>query len=201
MAQHKELAVKIRKMNKGLISSSVFWLHFIPSLCQSCGNQSASMTRRTAPPFVRRRRRMLEVVELARVQLLRRDPPACRQSGLCAKYKNFAVHLTPICTKFEKTWICCGINWGSLFTCTFKLALLVTFSMTLLKWHFWWHSDCRVAPAQCFCDSGDCKAFVRMERCHSRISVRSSSILSEEVPPREDPFFTHCLKFKDLKQS
>ena len=72
------------------------------------------MTRRTAPPFVRRRRRMLEVVELARVQLLRRDPPACRQSGLCAKYKNFAVHFTPIGT------------FGDTFKDTSDMTLLVT---------------------------------------------------------------------------
>merc|ERR1712226_579277 len=30
---------------------------------------------------------------------------------------------------------------------------------------------CRVSPAKCLCDSGDCRAFVRLERCHSRISV------------------------------
>ena len=177
MAQHKELAVKIRKMNKGLISSSVFWLHFILSLCQSCGNQSASMTRRTAPPFVRRR--MLEMVELARVQLLRRDPPACRQSGLCA------VHLTPICTKLEKTWIFCGTSWVSLFSCTFKMTLLVTLWLQggagpVLLWQW---------RLQGLCQDGTVSLTYQCE------------IFIHSFPPREDPFFTHCLKFKDLKQS
>ena len=33
----------------------------------------------------------------------------------------------------------------------------------------------RVAPSQCQCDGGACRAFVRLERCRGRISVRTNT--------------------------
>ena len=67
-------------------------------------------------------------------------------------------------------------------------------------------SLCRVLPAQCFCDSGDCKAFVRLERCHSRISVRCSSIFSQELSAIQPQTFLirHTMPYfgvKGLKRS
>ena len=63
----------------------------------------------------------------------------------------------------------------------------MTLSVTLVH--------CRVTPAQCVCDSGDCKAFVRLERCHSRIRVRS---LVSPVHFRQGPriFDIFCFHWK-----
>ena len=52
------------------------------------------------------------------------------------------------------------------------MKLLATLLVTLLATLLVTLHHCRVSPAKCLCDSGDCRAFVRLERCHSRISVR-----------------------------